>query len=117
MKTRSKKMNGCVSPRTASITVAVLRQFTGTVFVEETRDTTKTNYIPCDLHDIINAVICPVIKETITKYQYSFADPITQQLWSKTLCNELVCLTQRYSEISSTYHTKGTNIMQFLELE
>ena len=89
----------------------------GIAFIEGTRKLIEIYNAPFDPEEMVNRVVHPVTKETITKYKQLIADPITQEVWEKTMCKELGRLTQGYGETILTYHIEGTNTMRFLYLK
>ena len=76
--------------------VAALQQFMGIAFIEGTRKLIEIYNAPFDPEEMVNRVVHPVTKETITKYKQLIADPITQEVWEKTMCKELGRLAQGY---------------------
>ena len=63
------------------------------------------------IEEVVNGVVHPVTKETITKYQKLVDDPILREIWEMAMCVELGRLTQGFGD------TKGTETMRFLELD
>ena len=87
-----------------------------TALIEETIRTFNINDTPVNPEKMANGVVHQVTKETITKHRQLHFDPITRLIWPRATCKKLGCLTQEYGESGSTYHTKGTNTMRFLDL-
>jgi hypothetical protein len=70
-------MNGPISPRSIGIaTVVALNQFTEHAFLEEMKRTIQINKTPLKSEEIVNGVVHPVVKETITKYNQLIDDPV-----------------------------------------
>ena len=65
----------------------------------------------CAYTPVCNAVVHPVTKETITKYNKLALDPITSKIWRRAFYLELGRMAQGY------LHVKGTNTIRFLTLE
>ena len=62
-------------------------------FIEEMRQTVKVYDTLFSPDEVVNGVVHPVTKETITKYKQLIADPITRKVWEKAMCKELGRLT------------------------
>lgn len=60
------------------------------------------------LHCTYSGVVHPIIKEIITKYSKLIADPVTREIWGKSICKKLGRLVQGYQDIP------GTKTMQFM---
>ena len=60
----------------AWISQAALTAFMGMEYLEELSHTTGRNLDPLAIEQIVNGVVNPVTKETITKYKKLIADPI-----------------------------------------
>ena len=81
----------------------------GNEFLEEL----KRTKIKASLHaleEVVNGVVHPVTKETITKYKQLIADPLLRETWPKAMCKELRRLCQGFDK------TEGTDTMKFLDL-
>jgi hypothetical protein len=63
------------------------------------------------LEHVANAVVHPVTKETITKYDKLANDPVTRGVWTKAFCKELGRLAQGWDG------TKGTETIFFMTHE
>ena len=62
----------------------------GNAFLEELKQTTNINDHPLvKSEEVVNGVVHPVTKETITKYKTLVEDPLLQAVWSKAMCKEL----------------------------
>ena len=106
-----------MSLRTVGIAVASLNQFTGNTFLKEMRQTVTVNDTPLKSEDIMNGGVHPVTEEAITKYKQLIDDPLTREVWSKVMCEELGRLSQGYDKEGSPYHTEDTNSIGFLDHE
>ena len=63
------------------------------------------------IEEVVNGVVHPVTKETITKYQKLVDYSILREIWEMAMCVELGGLTQGFGD------TKGTETIRFLELD
>ena len=64
-----------------------------------------------DLEDFCGAVVHPITKETITKYQILANDPLLKKIWTKAMAKELGRLAQGF------WDTKGTDTIRFMTHE
>jgi hypothetical protein len=83
-----------------------LESNTAGVFVPRRFGTTAQFDVP--LEGYANAVVHPVTKETITKYDKLAKDPITKDVWTEAFCKELGRLAQGWKE------TEGTQTLFFM---
>ena len=65
---------------------------------------------PFNLEQVVNGVVHPVSKETVTKYKKSIEDPTTRVSWTDAIAKELGQLVQGYSG------TKYTKRVDFVDL-
>ena len=109
--------------RLAGISRGALNNFMGNAFAKELRTTQVNGYAtnggPDRIEEVANGVVHPVTKETITKYQKLFADPLLKEVWSETMAKELRRLAQGYGNFKGidtiirfgprrdTTHTQG----------
>jgi hypothetical protein len=78
----------------------LLEQEQATSFIPNRFAMKQAYNVPLD--HIANAVVHPVTKETITKYEKLANDPVTRYVWTKAFCKELDRLAQGWDG------TKGT---------
>ena len=64
-----------------------------------------------DVEEVVNGVVHPTTKETITKYQKLIDEPLLRDVWMRALCKELGRLAQGYKD------TKGTDTIKFMSLD
>ena len=85
----------------------------GNTFLEDLRTIEVNGYNingdPDGIEHIVNGVVHPVTKETITKYQKLVSDPLLQYVWADAMAKELGRLAQGYGNI------EGTDTIRFLD--
>ena len=83
----------------------------GNVFMDALKDQVAESKVNLDPEHVVNGVVHPVTKETITKYKKLINDPILRDTWLEGMCKELGRLAQGYGDV------KGTNTVRFMSLD
>ena len=111
------QFNQSINVPAAGISHAALTASMGMESLEEPSHMAWRNLDPVAIEQIANGVVHPVTKETITKYQKLFADPILRDKWKLGMCRELGRLAQGYGGKGSHYYIKGTNTIFFMNID
>ena len=67
--------------------------------------------MPTPLEEVSNGVVHPQTKETIKRYNQLINDPVLRVVWLKSMCIELVRLSNGYKD------TKGTQTIHYMTHE
>ena len=91
-------------------------KFIGISFVEK-KGKHIVNEIALVQEKIVNCIVHPVSKKTITKYTQLTHDFLARVVWLHAMCKELGRLTHIYDEIRLKFHTIGIALIGCLDLE
>ena len=72
---------------------------------------------PVNIEQIVNGVIHPVTKETITKYKKLITDTVLRDEWMLGMCKKLGRLAQGYGEEGHDEYVEGTNTCFFVNFD
>lgn len=91
-------INASINPLTAGISQAALNAFLGNAYLDELSNMAGSNLGPVKIEQIINGVVHPITKETITKYKRIIANPLLKDDWMMGIYKKLGRLAQCHDE-------------------
>ena len=94
---------------TAGISQAALIIVMGNEYLEELSHMTERHLDPVKIEQLVNGLVHPVTKETITKYNKLIPDTLLRDDWMLAMCKELGILAQGYGKEGSDHYVQGTS--------